>query len=173
VTKCFKRRSIIGRPGNHNSGHRIGQPEQCGLSEQPGEFGSLKCRLPKKSKVSVRQSRESFLLKNRNHFAPDEPSAQAPCTRTMFVFISFFSLLPYNVTSNWTFSIKKTTCRSSLFNHLRKQFAGPSGPQTLAGCPPAAHHLPVMSAARSAVVLWIPRESKKKTEGSLYSFVNL
>src|SRR6267143_185676 len=48
-----------------------------------------------------------------------------------------------NVTSKWTIAIKKTTCSSSLLRPSQKAFAGPTGSQTLAVCPPAALPLPL------------------------------
>src|SRR6266852_2208011 len=68
-----------------------------------------------------------------------------------------------NVTSKRTFSTKKTTCSTSLLQPSQKAFAVPSGPQTLAWCPPAALPLPVYECSSFGKSLLLDtRESKKQ-----------
>jgi hypothetical protein len=68
-----------------------------------------------------------------------------------------------NVTSKRTFAAKKTICTFSLLPPSQKAFAGPSGSQTLAGCPPAALPLPVYECSSfGKSFLLDTRESKKQ-----------
>src|SRR6266478_4900826 len=73
----------------------------------------------------------------------------------------------YNVTSKRTFSTKKTTCRSSLLQPSQKAFAGPSGPQTPAGCPPAALPLPVYECSSFGKSFLLDTRESKKQEAPL------
>src|SRR6266403_3655650 len=90
-----------------------------------------------------------------------QPRLRVPgqCWFRIHLFFSSF----YNVTSNRTFYTKKTTCSSSLLQPSLKAFAGPSGPQTLAGYPPAALPLPVYECSSfGKSFLLDTRESKKQ-----------
>src|SRR5229473_1615394 len=103
----------------------------------------------------------------------DEPSAQAPCTRTMFVFDFIFS--PYLLIMsllNGHFLSKKLLVAPRFCNHLRKHsLAQPSLKRSLCILQQLYHCL-FMSAARSASPLfWIV--VNRKNRGRLYRFVNL
>src|SRR6266852_4673811 len=102
----------------------------------------------------------------------DEPSAQAPCTRTMFVFDFIFS--PYLLIMsilNGHFLPKKLLVAPRFFDHLRKHsLAQPSLKRSLGVLQQLCHCL-FMSATRAArLFFWIL--VNRKNRGHLYCFVN-
>src|SRR5882762_10600332 len=87
------------------------------------------------------------------------PSATLVVRTSAFIAPPFF----INVASKRTFYTKKTTCTFSLLPPSQKAFAGPTGSQTLAGCPPAALPLPVYECSSFGKFFPLDtRESKKQ-----------